>query len=108
MSEIDDIEKLYQNYGKNKKDVVVIGVVAPQDKNSRGFLHDRDMDGIKKVLSDMHLTFPVLFDKTGEFFLAYGVRALPTTFILRDNKIQRGILGALTYDKMESLIHWEK
>lgn len=50
------------------------------------------MDGIKKVLSDMHLTFPVLFDKT-EFFLAYVKVGLPTTFILRDNKIQRGILG---------------
>ncbi|SHK42677.1 cytochrome c-type biogenesis protein [Hathewaya proteolytica DSM 3090] len=97
--ELPDIEALYKEYGGNEKDLVVLGMVAP-NLGREGSAED-----IKKFLEKNGYTFPVLMDNSGESFSKYGIRAFPTTFIVNTKgQIEGYVESALTADMMKSIV----
>jgi len=102
--ELPDIEKLYSDYGDNKKDVIFIGVTNPKSdaypNNS-----DENTDYIKNFLTEKKYTFPVVFDTTGEVLQAYGISAFPTTYIIdKKGNILGYVPGMMTEDIMKKAI----
>ncbi|QGG49292.1 peroxiredoxin family protein [Heliorestis convoluta] len=86
-----------QFYAENQENVVVLGVnLAFQD----------DINDVKKFLDIANITFPTVFDETGEVTMAYRVGGLPTTYII-DKKgiIQNVKMGAIaSKSELDSLV----
>lgn len=97
--EIPDIQKIYEEKGYNKKDIVILGVVAP----SQG--REMDIDGVKQFIKDNGITYNVLMDNDGKVFGKYGIYSLPTTiFVDKDGNIYGHIAGMMTKEIMESAL----
>ena len=97
--EMPDIEQLYQTYGLNEEEVIVLGVARP-DVGGEGSKGD-----ITKFLEDGGYTFPVVFDETGEVTYYYQITAFPTTFIINPKgEVSLYVPGALELDTMIELI----
>ena len=103
-SEMPDIQKLYEAYGENGEDLVVLGVANPKtDTNPMN--QDVSQEEVEQFLSDRGYTFPVVMDTTGEVFAYYGISAFPTTFMIDANGNVYGYVpGAMTGDIMESVV----
>lgn len=102
--EMPDIQALYEKYGKNAEDVVVLGVANPKTRDAP---HNQDQEeaGIVRYLSDHGYTYPVLMDRTGALFSAYGISSFPTTFMIdREGNVFGYVPGMLTADIMESIV----
>jgi cytochrome c-type biogenesis protein len=98
-SEMPEIQNLYEIYGKNEGDLVVLGVAAP------GYGGEGSVDDIIGFLDENGYSFPVVMDKTGEVFYTYGIRAYPTTFMIDSNGNVYGyVQGAITGYIMESIV----
>lgn len=102
--EMPDIQKLYEAYGENGGDLVVLGVANPKtDTNPMN--QDVSQEEVEQFLSDHGYTFPVVMDTTGEVFSYYGISAFPTTFMIDANGNVYGYVpGAMTGDIMESVV----
>ncbi|MBC8541935.1 cytochrome c biogenesis protein/redoxin [Bianquea renquensis] len=102
--EMPDIQKLYEAYGKNEGDVIILGVANPK---TDAYPHNQDTseDSVKSFLSGGGYSYPVVMDRTGETYAAYGISAYPTTFMIdaQGNVFGYGV-GMLTYDIMEDII----
>ena len=97
-SEMPDIQALYQNYGENSGDLVVLGVANPG-------IQDVSQDEVEQFLTDHGYTFPVLMDTTGQVFAYYGISAFPTTFMIDANGNVYGYVpGAMSASIMESVV----
>lgn len=98
-SEMPEIQSLYEKYGNNEEDLIVLGVATP----SVG--QETDADGIADFLSENGYTFPVVMDYFGAFSSQYGIRAYPTTFMIAaDGTVYGYVEGALTGEMMESIV----
>lgn len=94
-----EIQALYEKYGKNEKDLIVLGVAGPNQGN------EGSTASIKKFLKDNRYTFPVVMDESGDVFAEYGIRAFPTTFMIdKEGNIFGYVESALTGDVMESIV----
>ena len=91
--EIKELEKLYEHYNKNKKEVVLLSVVSPK-------LERKSSKKIKKIIKQRNIDFPVLLDNTGEFFSKFEIVSYPNTFIVKDSIIKLTIPGASTFEKL--------
>ena len=102
--EMPDIQKLYEKYGSNGEDLVVLGVANPKtDENP--YNQDGTQEEVEKFLTDNGYTFPVVMDTTGEIFSVYGIRSFPTTFMIdKDGNVFGYAQGALSPDMMESIV----
>lgn len=102
--EMPDIQALYEQYGKNTGDVVVLGVANPKTEDAPNN-QDQAEPGIVSYLSENGYSYPVLMDRTGELFSAYGVASFPTTFMIdREGNVFGYVPGMLTADIMESIV----
>lgn len=98
-SEMPEIQQLYEEYGFNEGELVVLGVASP-DYGSEGSL-----DEVKAFLADNGYTFPVVMDSRGAWTYQYGIRAYPTTFMISaDGSLFGYVEGALTADIMRSIV----
>lgn len=102
--EMPDIQMLYEEFGENTDDVVILGIANPKTEE-----HPTNQDGtIEEITSFMNengYSYPVVMDTTGEFFATYGIRAFPTTFMIDvEGNVYGYISGALTEDMMRSII----
>ena len=98
-AEMPEIQQLYEDYGRNEGDLIVLGVAAP-DYGSEGSL-----DEVKTFLDENGYTFPVVMDQRGAWSYLYGIRAYPTTFMISaDGSLYGYIEGALTGDIMRSIV----
>lgn len=98
-AEMPDIQALYEKYGGNKEDLVVLGVAGPNQGQ------EGDTEHIKKFLTDSGYTFPVVMDETGNSFISYGISAFPTTFMIdKDGNVFGYVASALSPDIMESIV----
>lgn len=97
--EIPDIQKMYESYGGNAEELVVLGVAGPN------IGREGSAEDIKAFLKDNEYTFPVVMDEGGDVFSQYGIRAFPTTFMI-DTKgnVYGYIESALTADIMQSIV----
>ena len=99
-AEMPDIQKLYERSlqdGDNA--VIVLGVAAPKLGS------EKDQAGIKVFMDKNGYTYPVLMDRGGKLFEAYGIRAIPTTFLIdRNGNIIGRVQGALSADNLERIV----
>jgi cytochrome c-type biogenesis protein len=102
--ELPDIEKLYEEYGSNQADVIFLGITNPKTKDYP-FNSDEKADAIKAFIKEKDLSYPTLFDETGEVFKNYGVSAFPTSFFIdKKGNVLGYIQGAMTEAIMDSAI----
>ena len=102
-SEVQDIETLYQEFGLNKEDVVILGVANP----STSTVQNQDITILELVefIKGRNLNYPTVMDTTGEVFWKYGISAFPTTFMIdRDGAVYGYISGALSKEMMLDII----
>lgn len=102
--EMPDIEALYNEYGNNEEDVVILGVANPA---SDEYPNNSDVtkDNVIQFLSDNNYTFPVVFDETGDILSNYYISAFPTTFLIdEEGNVFGYAAGALSKDIMNNAI----
>lgn len=101
--EMPDIEDIYNEYGKNEDEVVIIGLASP-NLGKEGSEED-----IIKFLEENNYTFPVVLDLGGEMAYKYEISAFPTTFIIdKEGYISKYIPGAMSKSTMKDVIENSK
>ena len=103
-SEMPEIQALYEKYGENQGDLIVLGVANPKTEDAP-YNQDVTQAEVEQFLEDNGYTFPVVMDTTGEIFYYYGITAFPTTFMIGvDGNVFGYVPWALTGDIMESIV----
>ena len=95
--ETPELEKLYEYFGKNKKDVILLSVVSPK-------LERKSLEKVKTIIKNIKIDYPVLFDNTGEFFSKFEIISYPNTFIVKDSIIKLTIPGATTFENLTEVV----
>ena len=102
--EMPDIQDLYEKYGENEEDLIVLGIANPKTEE-RPQNSDVDEESVKQFLEDKGYTYPVVMDTTGDIFSSYYISAFPTTFMIdKDGNVFGYVTGTLTSDIMESIV----
>lgn len=102
--EMPDIQKLYEEYGSNEKDLVVLGIANPRTEE---YPHSSDVETeeIIQFLSENAYEYPVLMDASGNVFSEYGISAFPVTFMIdTEGNVFGYVKGTLTKDMMERIV----
>ena len=102
--EMPEVQALYERYGENEGDLIVLGVANPKTEEHPGN-SDETQDVVEKFLKDNGYTFPVVMDLTGDTFSQYMISAFPTTFMIdKDGNVFGYASGSLSGDMMESIV----
>lgn len=102
--EMPDIQQLYEEYGQNQGDLVVLGVANPK---SVLFPNGADVEQseIVQFLADAGYTYPTVMDTTGDIFAEYGISSFPFTLMIdRDGNVFGYVGGMLTKEQMEQIV----
>ena len=98
-SEMPDIQKLYEEYGADSEIAVILSVATP------GFNGEGSEEEIRDFLDENGYTYPVLMDSTGELMMAYGISAIPTTFMIdAEGNVFGYVPGAMDLNSMRYII----
>ena len=101
--EMPEIEEIYNEYGKNKEDIIILGVAAPN------LGREGSVEEIAKFLTENNYTFPVVMDFGGELVYKYDISGFPTTFIINeDGEIIHKVVGAMDKETMKKMIESKK
>lgn len=95
--ELNELQKVYEYYQENEKNVVLLTVVSPQ-------IEGKSQKEIEKFIESKGITYPVLIDQTGEVFLEFNIISFPNTFIIKDSEIHHTIPGATTADNLIEIV----
>ena len=96
--ELSHIQKIYEEYGKNDKDVVFLGIVNPNGA-------DKSKKEVLEFIKRQKLSYPSLMDETGQIFNLYGIRSFPTTFMIdKKGNVYGYVQGSLTEDMIRDII----
>ncbi len=102
--EMPDIQALYENYGYNKEDVIILGLASPSSVDN-SYTQEGDEDHVISFLEENNYTYPTVLDSSGSLEREYAISAYPTTFMIDvDGNIFGYLPGMMTYDIMESII----
>ena len=105
VEEMPAFEKVYKEFGSNKKDVIILGVAGPKTKQNLNNV-DVEKDKIISFLNKNKITYPTLMDETGKFFDDYKVRALPMTYVInKDGYLEGFVNGAITDEQLRKAIN---
>ena len=103
-AEMPDIQNLYEKYGKNTGDLIVLGVANPKTDESP-YNEDGTIEEVTQFLSDNGYTYPVVMDTNGDVFLNYYVSSFPTTFMIdKEGNIFGYAAGMLSGSVMENIV----
>lgn len=103
--EMPHIQDLYENYGENTGEDLVVLTLANPRSNENPYNQDVTQAEVEAFLEEGGYTFPALMDTTGEVFYQYGIQAFPTTFMIdREGNVFGYVMSALSYDMMESIV----
>lgn len=98
-SEMPDLQAVYEDYGNNEKDLVVLGVAAP-NLGQEGSAED-----ISAFLEENGYTYPTLMNEDASLFYSYGISSFPTTFMIDKNGNVYGyIMGAQSREVFDNII----
>lgn len=102
--EMPDVQALYEMYGENSGDVVVLGVANPKSaKYPRN--QDVSREEIVSFLQKNGYDYPVVMDETGAVFNGYGITAFPTTYMIdREGNLFGYVPGMITRSVMEQIV----
>lgn len=96
--ELPDLQEVYEDYGENKQDVVILSIVMPGGR-------EMDIEGITSFVQEKEVTFPVLTDIDGSVFANYVAYSLPMTYLINsDFKIEGYLKGGIDKETMVSII----
>lgn len=102
--EMPDIQMLYEEYGRNEKEVIILGVANPQSK-SNPYASDIAQEEISEFLKENQYSFPVVFDTTNDVLKNYFINSFPTTFLINQKgEIEGYAIGAMTKERMKEII----
>ena len=102
VEEMPGFEKVYKEFGSNKKDVIILGVAGPKSKENLNNV-DVEKDKIISFLKKKNITYPSLMDETGKSFDDYKVRALPMTYVINKNGYLEGFVnGAISGEQLKN------
>ena len=105
VEEMPAFEKVYKEFGSNKKDVIILGVAGPKTKQNLNNV-DVEKDKIISFLNKNKITYPTLMDETGKVFDDYKVRALPMTYVInKDGYLEGFVSGAITDEQLRKAIN---
>lgn len=98
-AEMPDIQSLYESYGGNEEDLVVLGVAGPN------LGQEGSSEEIAAFLEENGYTYPVVMDEDSSVFYQYGIAAFPTTFMIdADGNVFGYVQGAISMEDMESIV----
>lgn len=101
--EMPYIDELYEEYGYNEEDVVILGVASPE------LGREGSKESIVEFLEDNNYTFPVVMDDYGSMVYGYGISAFPSTLIInKEGYITKYIPGAMDKQTMIDIIEEER
>ncbi len=101
--EMPYIEEIYEEYGKNSEDVIILGVVNPQ------LGKEGSQEYIESFLEENGYTFPVVFDTNYDLLYSYGISAFPSTLIIdAEGYINLYVPGAMDKVTMKQIIEEAK
>lgn len=106
--EMPQIQSIYQEYGENKGDVIILTMANPV---SDAYPKNRDisMEELKKHIKEKGYTFPVLFDTTAKIKEAYSLEVFPSTYLISKEGLLVGVVkGKLSKDQLKYLINLDK
>lgn len=102
--EMPYIQKVYEEYGSNGGDVIILGVANPKTEENPNN-SDVSQEEVERFLSENGYTYPVVMDLDGSIFATYGIQAFPTTFMIDKNGNVYGYApGSLSEDMVRSII----
>lgn len=97
--EMPEIQEIYEYYGENGSEVVVLGIASPD------YCREKDEETVAAFLEENGYSFPVVMDTGGLYAYTYGVSAYPTTFMIdKEGNVYGYVAGQLTREIMESII----
>ena len=103
--ELPEFEKVYKEFGSNKKDVVILGVAGPKTKENPNNV-DVEKDKIISFLKKKNVTYPTLMDEAGKSFDDYGVKYFPTTYVInKDGYLEGFVNGAISGEQLKNAIN---
>ena len=103
--EMPKVAELYKEYGENKKDVIILGVVNPISKKYPNNKDRIEKKELLKYIADNNYIFPSLFDETGKTYDEYEIEEYPSTFIINENGHLRDyIKGAVSKEELKESI----
>ena len=103
--EMPAIEELYQEYNKNKGDVILLGIANPSTEEYPNN-NDVSIGEIEAFLNENGYTFPTVYDVTGDTLISYRISAFPTTFMIdKEGNIFGYVPGKMTKDIMINIIN---
>ncbi len=98
-AEMPEIQEIYEEYGENQSDVIILGVASPNTGR------EGNVESITAFLEENNYTYPVVMDDGGSLAYYYGISAYPTTFMIDSNGNVYGyVTGQITKDIMQSII----
>lgn len=98
-AELPDIQEVYEEYGSNEEDVIILGMTFPNMDR------EQSKQGILDFIETQGYTFPTLFDESMELAYQYYINAFPTTFFInKDGTVEGYVNGMLTKETIEELI----
>jgi cytochrome c-type biogenesis protein len=98
-AEMPEIQELYEDYGENTGDVIILGIASPEVGR------EGTAEEIATFLEENGYEYPVAMDTDGKMAYAYGINAYPTTFMIdKDGNVFGYVSGQLTKDIMVSII----
>ncbi|MFI3115876.1 MAG: cytochrome c biogenesis protein/redoxin [Clostridia bacterium] len=99
IAELPYIQKIYENFGYNEGEVIILGVTTP------GVFNESGEEYISNYLQENGYEFPVMMDFTGKILSDFDVTAFPTTFMIDKNgDVFGNVTGGLTIDMMTTMI----
>lgn len=98
-AEMPEIQEIYEEYGENQSDVIILGVASPNTGR------EGSLESITAFLEENNYTYPVVMDDGGSLAYYYGISAYPTTFMIDSSGNVYGyVTGQITKDIMQSII----
>jgi len=105
VQEMPEFEKVYKEFGSNKKDVIILGVAGPKSKENQNNV-DVEKDKIISFLKKKNVTYPTLMDEAGKSFDDYGIKYFPTTYVINKNGYLEGFVnGAISGEQLKNAIN---
>ena len=103
--EIPKVVELYKEYGENKKDLIILGVITPVSKEYPNNKDRIDKKALLKYIADNKYIFPSLFDETGKTYAEYEIEEYPSTFIIdRNGYLKVYVKGAISKEELKQNI----
>lgn len=101
--EMPYIDELYEAYGKNEEEVVILGVANPN------LGQEGNKESIIQFLEQQGYTFPVVFDVDYNQIFSYGFNSFPSTLIIdKEGYINLYVPGAMDKKTMQQIIEQAK